>query len=599
MERASRFTRMFTTTSGLAAAALACLGLVQACTGVITDPAAASPGADRPAPAGPQGGAQTAPMGTGGSPAVDPPPVTPPDRCQDLALPAGPSPLRRLTRFEYNNTVRDLLSDATSPADALPAEELANGFGNDASAQSVSSLLAEQYFRVAEAIAARATRTPAALAALAPCAAAVAAANEEACTRTIIQGFVPRAFRRPLGSDEAEPLIGLYRTIRALPGATFATAVAAVLEAVLESPDFLYRVEHGVPDGSRPGLARPSGDEMATRLSYLLWATTPDEGLRAAARTGELLTSEGVLAQASRMLGDPRARRVVRFFFDNLLPINALSDLERDSALYPTFNPEIGALMHEETQRVLEHEIFENDGTWASSLTAPYTFVNQALAAYYKLPAVQGASFQKVPLATSQRLGILTHAGVMAGTTHSNQTNPVVRGSFIAQRLLCIDIPLPSAAIAERVKAPEPYTGKTARERYTKHRSDPVCSGCHAAMDPIGLALENYDAVGLYRTEENGVTIDASGAVPDTEGTVNGPVELVRKIATAEAAQSCFASHWVEFGYGRTLGAGDECLQASLNTAFQKAGYNVRQLLLALTQTRDFLSYVAQQEDLP
>ena len=178
-----------------------------------------------------------------------------PTRCQDMAGRPRPSAVRRLTRFEYNNTVRDLLGDTSSPADALPAEELGNGFGNDTAAQSVSSLLAEQYARLAERIAARATETPAALAALAPCARQSPRASEEACGRTIIEGFVPRAFRRPLAGGEADELLALYRSVRALPGASFASGVSAVIEAVLQSPEFLYRVELGVADASTAGPA--------------------------------------------------------------------------------------------------------------------------------------------------------------------------------------------------------------------------------------------------------------------------------------------------------------------------------------------------------
>jgi hypothetical protein len=280
---------------------------------------------------------------------------------------------------------------------------------------------------------------------------------------------------------------------------------------------------------------------------------------------------------------------VVRFFFDNLLPISGLSDLERDRMLYPSYTPAVASLMQQETERLLEYEIFEGGGTWPSALTAPYTFVNAALAGYYGLPGVQGTSFQKVALDTTRRLGFVTHASVLTGTTPSDNTNPVLRGSFLVQKLLCMKIPPPDAAIAAKVKAPEPYSGKTARERFTKHRQDPVCSSCHVQMDPVGLALENFDAVGLYRTQENGVTIDASGSVPGVPGTIDGPVELIRKLATADAAQDCFASHWLELAYGKSLGPGDQCLEAAVKIAFQKSGYNVRQLLLSLTQTDAFL----------
>jgi hypothetical protein len=492
----------------------------------------------------------------------------------------APAPLRRLTRFEYNNTVRDLLGDTTSPASALPAEEQGNGFGNDAAGQSVSSLLAEQYAVIAEGIAGRAIQAPARLA---PCAGSVTAATEQSCARSFIEGFVPRAFRRPLLPAETEELLALYRSIRALERGSFASALAGIIEAVLQSPDFLYRVERA--DG-----AQPNGDEMATRLSYFLWGTMPDDALRAAARDGQLLTAAGVSAQASRMLADPRVRVMVRFFFDNLLPISGLSDLERAPALHPTFTPAIGALMREETQRLLEHAIFEEGGTWTAALTAPYTFVNAPLAAFYGQAGGQGTAFRKVPLDTTRRLGILTQGGLMAGTTHSNHTNPVVRGSFVAQKLLCLSIPLPDASIADKVKPPDPYSGKTARERFGKHQADPVCKSCHALMDPLGLALENFDAVGLHRTHENGVLIDATGSVPGAPGTIDGPVQLARALAGLETVHGCFASQWLALAFGRTLGPADQCLLSAVTTAFQQAGHDVRQLLLEVTRTEAFLS---------
>jgi hypothetical protein len=315
----------------------------------------------------------------------------------------------------------------------------------------------------------------------------------------------------------------------------------------------------------------------------------PDATLRTAARSGELLTAQGVMAQATRMLGDPRARTMVRYFFDNLLPLSGLTDLERDPKLYPEYSAPLGGFMQQETQRLLEYEVFEGGGTWASALTAPYTFLNGPLAALYKVPGVQGMGFQKVPLEPGKRLGILTHASIMSGTTHSNHTNPVVRGAFIAGKLLCMKIPLPDASIADKVKPPDPYSGSTARERYTKHQQDPVCRACHQAMDPLGFTLENFDAIGRFRSEENGVTIDASGGVPGVEGTVSGPAEMVQKLAPLEAAQTCFAGHWIQFAFGKSLAPEDVCLQAAVNTAFLEAGGNIKKLLLSLTQTDAFL----------
>ncbi len=576
---------------------IAC-ALLGACTGRIDARTAEGTNAtDGVAPnmGGTDPGTSGASVGGAGSGAPGDPGASP--ECAQAGSTPGRAPLRRLTRFEYNNTVRDLLGDTTRPGDAFPSEELGNGFGNEADAQSVSSLLAEQYSTAAEAIAARATETPERLAALAPCAgditAATDAATEAACARTVIEAFLPRAFRRPVAAAEADEFVALQQTMRA--GSDFATSIASLIEAVLQSPEFLYRVElGGQAESARPDLMRPSGAEMATRLSYLFWGTVPDDALRAAADAGELQTAQGVLAQATRLLDDERSHAVVRFFFDNLLPIASLSALERDPTLFPSFTPAIGALMREETQSFLEYEIFEGPGSWKSALTAPYTFLNEELAAFYGVSGVAGDEFRKVAVDTTQRLGLLTQPGMLAGTTHSNTTSPVVRGSYVVRKLMCTDIPLPTAAllgeeIFAMIKPPDPYTGDTARERYSAHSENPVCASCHKSMDPVGLALENYDALGQWRDQENGVTIDASGSVPGVQGTVNGPVELAAKVAEAEQTHACFALHWLNFAYGRTMDASDTCLKQSVQAAFAESGYDVKQLLLSLTQTDAFL----------
>ena len=511
----------------------------------------------------------------------------------DCRAPAAPTraPLRRLTRFEYNNTVRDLFGDDTQPASMLPTEPIGNGFGNDADALSVSSLLAEQYGLVAEQVAERATASPEVLARLAPCAGSVDEASAAACTRTLIEALAPRVYRRPLQEGEAEALEALATEVRQTQDATFATGISAVIQALLQSPEFLYRLEFGQPDPQSPGLRRPRGHEMATRLSYLFWGTLPDDALREAAESGALSTNEGVREQAARLLDDERSHAVVRFFFDNLLPINGLSDLTRDPALYPAYSHALGAAMREETQRFLEYEIFEAGGSWRSALTAPYTFVNEALADFYGIDGVSGEQFRKVDWPDpSQRLGLLLQAGVMAGTITTNHSNPVLRGSFIINKLMCAHITLPTDPdILAQVKVPEDTSGATARERFSKHSEQAICATCHRTLDPVGFALENFDAVGQYRERENGVLIDASGSVPGMAGEVSGPVELVKKIAESESTHACFASHWMNFAYGRTLGAEEQATQQAVVAAFRASNYNIKELLLALTQTDAFL----------
>ena len=501
----------------------------------------------------------------------------------------GPAPLRRLTRFEYNNVVRDLFEDDTLPANALPSEVLGNGFGNDAEEQSVSGLLAEQYSVVAEDVAERATATPQKLAALASCAADVgadtSASDEDACARELVTRLATRAYRRPVENAEVDDLMDLRAEIRET--SEFAVSIASVIEAVLQSPDFLYRAEWGVVD--EDGRRRPSSYEMASRLSFFLWGSIPDEDLLAAAESDALLDRDEVRAQAERMLEDPKARRVVRHFFDNLLPISSLSALERDEERYPLYSAQIGSLMREETQTFLEREIFEGNISWADALTAPYTYMNEELAAYYGVSGVQGEEFQRVDLDTSQRLGILTHAGVVSGTIHSNETNPVVRGSFIVQKMMCTTIPLPEGDILDQVKPPDPDWGPTARERFSQHSEDPVCAGCHSLMDPVGFALENYDAIGLWRDRENGVMIDAQGSAPGLEGDFDGPTELAQRLAESPETHACFSQHWTNFAYGRTVGDDEDCLRDSIEDAFAASGYDIKQLLVDLTQTEAYL----------
>lgn len=479
-----------------------------------------------------------------------------------------------------------LLGDTTFPANSLPAELLGNGFGNDADDQPVSAFLVEQYSRIASDVALRAT-APDRIASVVPCYGTAQAETEEACARSFIEEFGRRAYRRPLQPEEVEELLTLERGIRStLP---FETSLASVIEAILQAPDFLYRPEFGEPDGTDPALLRPTGYEMATRLSYLLWGTLPDDMLVAAAQSGELSTAAGVLGQATRMLDDPKARPVLRYFFDYYLPLNTLTDLSRDVAQFPTFSANIGSLMREETQRFLEYEIFEGSGTWPGALTAPYTFVNEPLANFYGIANVTGEDFRRVDLDTTKRLGLLTQGGIQAGTTISNFTNPVRRGVFLLRHIMCVELPDPPESIANDIMPPDPGAAATGRERYSMHSSNAVCANCHAVMDPPGFALENFDAVGLWRDQENGVTIDASGQLDLLPAPFNGPVELVTQIAASEATQHCFAENWMNFGYGRSVDAGDACSVASVEQAFAASGYNIKQLLLALTQTDAFL----------
>lgn len=407
------------------------------------------------------------------------------------------------------------------------------------------------------------------------------------------------------------------RTVRALSTTTtFASGVGAMVEAMLQSPEFLYRVEQGMSVSGNTAVVRIAGREMATRLSYLFWQTMPDASLFKVADAGMLDTKDGVLAQAKTMLDDKRSRPMVAFFFDNLLPIPDLAGLTRDTGLFPKWASSVGVAMRSEVQRVLEHEIYENTeqssppympGSWPAILTAPYTFANQALFNFYGASSfasgtsVTGTTLTKVKFNTSQRLGLLTTGGISAGLTTTDLTNPVLRGSFIINKLMCRNLSVP---VGLNPVTPDPSSGKTARERFSAHSEKAECAGCHKLMDPLGFPFENYDAVGQYRTTEHwtdkatgtnyDTQIDASGAVPGVTGSAANGVELVKLLATSPEVESCFASHWMRFAYGRSLDStADACNRQSVVNGFTNGGYNVKQLLLTLTQSDGFLYRLA------
>jgi hypothetical protein len=292
---------------------------------------------------------------------------------------------------------------------------------------------------VAESIATHATASTTLLAKLHTCASSVTTATEESCARMIATSLAPRAYRRTVATTEIDELVALYKGVRALATTmTFGSGVAAMIEGMLQAPEFLYRVELGKAVAGNPAVMRVAGREMATRLSYMLWQTMPDAALFQAADAGTLDTADGVRQQAQKLLDDPKSHPTVAFFFDNLLPIPDLSGLTRDAGTFPKWSSSIGVAMRSEVQRVLEYEIFEDTtqvaapyapGSWPAILTAPYTYVNQALFNYYGAStfapgtaAPTGTALTKVDLNTSQRLGLMTLGGMAAGSSTSLRT---------------------------------------------------------------------------------------------------------------------------------------------------------------------------------
>lgn len=506
----------------------------------------------------------------------------------------GPAPARRLTRWEYNNTVRDLLGDVTRPADAFPADEEALGFSNNATALTTSSTLVQSYMLASEGLAERATENLPALLSCDP--SSTGAAGGEACVRTFVASFGQRAFRRPLADDEVEGFLGLYREGSAALEEGVAggprAGVRLVIEAMLQSPPFLYRLElDAAPEVGATSL--PLGPwQLASRLSYFLWGSMPDDELFAAAESGRLGTPDEVSAQARRMLADPKARALVGRFHEEWLDYDRVLSLGRGKSAqyFPEWSPDYPPLMLEEARAFVGHVVFdEPTGDLATLLTAPYTFVNARLAAFYGLEgAPAGEAFERVE--GGPRAGLLTLGALLAFHAHSDQTSPVHRGQLVRERLLCDPVPPPPPEFDTTV--PKVERAPTARERFAAHSEQKACSGCHAKLDPIGFGFETFDGVGRARElEADGSPVDASGELTgtDVDGRFVGVAQLAARLARSEQVRGCYVKQWFRFAQGRAEAEADLCSIEALRDSFSASGGNVRELLVSMTQTDAFL----------
>ena len=499
------------------------------------------------------------------------------------------TPIRRLTRFEYNNTVRDLLGDTSDPADALPPEEEVAGFNNQAAALTTSDFLIEQYMKIAEDVSARAVQN---LAAILPCDPALD--GEEACALSFIEDFGKRAFRRPLTQAEVTRFKGLFDWALADTDlGRFEDGAELVIEATLQSPFFLYRSEVGEETPIEGDIVPFTSWEMATKLSYMLWNTMPDEELFAAAEADELRTKEQIRAQAVRMVEHDKARDVVRNFHTQWLLLTQLDSVTKDTGVYPAFRGGLRGLWKEEIQRLIEYVVLEGDGSLDTLLTADFSFMNEELAAFYGedvRDSVTGSEFRRVQLDPERRAGILSTAGLMATHANLNQSSPVFRGKFVREQLMCDTLPLPPNDLV--IEPPELDPTKTTKEQFEEIGANPSCAGCHTLMNPIGFIFEHYDGIGLWRDEQNGKAIDATGdvvATEDIDGSYDGAVELAGALATSQQVRECVSSQWFRFSYNRTVTAEDSCSLEQLNTAFAESGFDIKTLLVELTQTNAFL----------
>ena len=504
------------------------------------------------------------------------------------AAPADPGrvTLRRLNRAEYDNTVRDLLGTRLRLAsEGFASDPSGFGYDNNADVQSLAPVQLDQYLTAAETLVEEATKDGVPAFAMKAQIAACDIVADAACQARLVKAFARRAFRRPVPDDEVTRLLK-PAAVAKMRGDDAVGQLKLVLKAILSSPHFLFRVELD----PQPTSVEPhpvNQHELAARLSYFLWQSMPDAPLFAAADGGRLASDAEVRAQTMRMLADPKAAVIVDSFAAQWLSLAALDEHQVDPKQF-AYDKTLAALMRGETL-ALFREFLTKDLPASDLLRAPFTFVNDRLAAHYGLPAVGSANLTRVSLTGDRRQGLLTQAAVLTRTSFPSRTSPTVRGAWIATHLLCAPPPPPPPNVPA---FPEPVAGMatTVRQRLEVHRTNPACAGCHALVDPIGLGLENYDLVGRYRTTDQGKPIDASGVLPSGEKFATGG-ELLALLATDSRVVPCVARNLMTYALGRGVEDSDDAsvdLVVKQAASARPAGAGLQGLVLEVVGSRPF-----------
>ncbi len=496
----------------------------------------------------------------------------------------GPAPLQHLTRVEYVRTLRDLVNVEVSLSD-LPGDDDTHGYEMGTT---VSSLLVESYARGAEKIASQVALTQ--LLGCDPASGvgvdgATGEQKEDECARAFIARFARRAYRRPLVEEDRNGLFAVFDAGRDALG--FEGGVRLVVEAVLQSPSFLYHV-HDAGSADQNGLRELTPAALADRLSYLVWGSMPDDALLDHVEAKDLSDQTVLESEARRMLqARPDAARLGFLnFARQWLGLDKLDTLTRDSTRYPQFSPQVARDLRSSLERQLE-EAFNSDGL-SALLDADSAFVNANIAPLFGATA-QGDTLVEVTLDPAQRRGLLTHPGLLAALSKPNQSDPVIRGKFVRERFMCQQLAPPPPNVA--TTPPDPAPGSTTRERFAEHSLNDTCAGCHRLMDPIGFGLEHYDALGAYRMVDEGVPVDASGEImfsADLDGKFNGGVELAGKLAESASVRDCIATQFFRYAVGRTETKKDACSLQKARDEFAATGGDFKELLVKLVKTDAF-----------
>lgn len=493
--------------------------------------------------------------------------------------PGTPDPgtvvLHRLNRAEYNNTVRDLLGTKLTPADSFPPDGASGGFDNNASALTLSTTELRLMESAAEALAAEAADpNGAAFGRIAPCSVPPA----QPCIGQFVRNFGMRAWRRPLTEDEVSSMIAIATAGIDQFQETYAQQVERGVMAFLLSPHFLFRVELDADPSSTE--THPLGAyELATRLSYFVWSSMPDDTLLAAAQDGSLLTDAGLTTQFQRMIADSRAAAFSENFAGQWLELRAAASYVPDAQLFPNWTSDLRADMVQQTKLSFA-DLLNGKSTLSDLFLSDSSYLNDRLASFYGLALPGSDTLVKASIPAGPRRGLLGQGAILSATSLPVRTSVVHRGQFIQDHLFCSPLPPPPADVP--TLPPSNATGSQ-RQRLEAHITSPVCAGCHNAMDPYGFVLEQFDAIGALRTMDGTVPIVTATKLPDGTQVANVQ-ELQNVMANDPRIANCLAQELATYALGRTLDPDDDALVA-LQKDFSASGQHVdkamRQLVLS------------------
>jgi hypothetical protein len=409
--------------------------------------------------------------------------------------------------------------------------------------------------------------------------------RDAALARKILAPLARRAFRRPAADREVEVLVKLVTMVQQ-DGDSFEEGLCLALQRILTSPHFLFRVEKGPPAGKGEDDYGISQHELATRLSYFLWSSMPDDELLRCADEGRLRRPEVLESQVRRMLRDARASALAENFGGQWLQTRALESHTPDRTKFSEFTDYTRMSMKQETDLFFEH-VLRADRPVLDFLDAPYTFLNQRLAEFYQIPGVKGHAFRKVEVTGTPRGGILSQASVLTVSSYATRTSPVLRGKWILENLLGAPPPAPPADVPALDERP-PGKAVSVRARLEQHRANPNCATCHARIDPLGFALENFDAIGRWRTKDGGQVIDPSGTLPDGR-TFKGYKDLRTLLkADAGAFTECLTEKLLTYALGRGLERGDRQTVRAIARRMARDGYRFSRLVLEIARSGPF-----------